>query len=215
MRKCFEYQKKLHDTLRDKLYTGITEKEIAGIISSLGAVWQGDIVSGERSAEIEGAATDRKITEGDALICDIQFYDGEMWSDITRTYFFGQPSELAVLLYNKTEQAIRTAEKILKDGTKCSDVYELLQNEIASPYSFRHHAGHLIGDKPLIKPQFLPECNELIKSGMAITLEPGVYVPGKFGIRIENNYLITESGYERLFDYTQDIEDYIIKRRFK
>ena len=209
---CFEYQKKLHDTLREILHIGISEKEIAGIIASFGAMWQGDIVSGERSADIEGTATDRVITEGDALICDIQFYDGEMWSDITRTYFFGEPSESAVKMYNKTEKAIKTAEKILKDGTKCSDIYELLQKEINSPYSFKHHAGHLIGDKPLIKPQFLPDCDEALKSGMAVTLEPGIYIPGKFGIRIENNYLITDSGFIRFLDYTQDIEEFIIKR---
>ena len=48
---------------------------------------------------------------------------------------------------------------------------------------------------------------------MSVTLEPGVYVPDKFGIRIENNYLITDSGFERLFDYTQDIEDFNITRK--
>ena len=210
MRKCFDYQKKLHDTLRNRLHIGITEKEIAEIIASFGAMWQGDIVSGERSAEIEGAATDRIITAGDALICDIQFYDGEMWSDITRTYFFGEPSEPAVELYNKTEQALRSAESVLKAETKCSDIYELLQKEINLPYSFKHHAGHLIGDKPLIKPQFLPDCDERLKSGMAVTLEPGVYIPGKFGMRIENNYMITGEGGENVFGYTLNMEDFII-----
>lgn len=212
MRKCFEYQKKLHDTLRQKLYVGITELEIADIISSFGVRWQGDIISGERSAEIEGAPTDRVIVSGDALICDIQFFDGEMWSDITRTYFFGEPSDMAKELYDKTEQALKTAENTLKDGTKCSDIYELLQEEINSPYSFKHHGGHQIGSEPLIKPQFLPDINESIKQGMAVTLEPGVYVPEKFGIRIENNYLITENGYKKLFDYTQNIRDFIIVR---
>jgi len=212
MRKCFEYQKKLHDTLRGKLYIGITEKEIADIISSFGAVWQGDIVSGERSADIEGEATDRTIKDGDSLIIDIQFFDGEMWSDITRTYFFGKPQEMMIKLYQKTEKALKNAEKLLKNGTKCADLYDFLQKEINSPYSFKHHAGHLIGDKPLIKPQFLPDSTESLKSGMNVTLEPGVYVPEKFGIRIENNYLITDSGFETLFDYTQNIEDFTVTR---
>lgn len=212
MRKCFEYQKKLHDTLRAELHIGMTEKEIAGIIASFGAVWQGDIVSGERSADIEGESTDRIVKDGDTLIIDIQFFDGEMWSDITRTYLFGKPQDLAVKLYQKTEKALKNAEKLLKNGTKCADLYDFLQKEINSPYSFKHHAGHLIGDKPLIKPQFLPDCDERLKTGMAVTLEPGIYLPEEFGIRIENNYLITENGYETLFDYTESIENFIITR---
>lgn len=212
MRKCFEYQKKLHDTLREKLYIGITEKEIAEIINSFGIIWQGDIVSGIRSANIEGEATDRKIKDGDSLIIDVQFFDGEMWSDITRTYLFGKPQEMMINLYQKTEKALKNAEKLLKNGTKCADLYGFLQKEINSEYSFKHHAGHLIGDRPLIKPQFLPDSTETLKSGMMVTLEPGVYVPDKFGIRIENNYLITDDGFLRLFDYTQDIKDFIITR---
>ena len=65
---------------------------------------------------------------------------------------------------------------------------------------------------PLIRPQFLPDSDGSLKSGMAVTLEPGVYVPKKFGIRIENNYLITESGFEKLFDYPDDIEYFTVKR---
>ena len=212
MRKSFEYQKKLHDALRERLYIGITEKEVADIIDSLGAVWQGDIGSGERSAGIEGAATERVIKDGESLIIDIQFFDGEMWSDITRTYLFGNPQEMLIKMYQKTETALKNAEKLLKNGTKCADLYDFLQKEINSEYAFKHHAGHLIGDKPLIKPQFLPDSKESLKTGMAVTLESGAYVPDAFGIRIENNYLITDSGYETLFDYTTDIKNFIITR---
>ena len=212
MRKCFEYQKKLHDTLREKLYIGIKETEIAEIINSFGIKWQGDIVSGERSANIEGVATDRVIKNGDTLIIDIQFYDGGMWSDITRTYFFGKPDEMAEKLYQKTEKALKNTEKLLKSGTKCAKLYGFLQKEVDSKYAFTHHAGHLLGDKPLIKPQFLPDSTETLKSGMMITLEPGVYVHDKFGIRIENNYLITDDGYESLFNYPTNIESFIVTR---
>lgn len=212
MRKCFEYQKKFHDTLRAELHIGMKENEISEIIDSFGAVWQGDIVSGKRSADVEGAATDRVIKEGDTLITDIQFFDGEMWSDITRTYIFGTPQNEVSELYEKTENALKNAEKLLKSGAKCSEIYDFLQREINSEYAFKHHAGHLIGDKPLIKPQFLPDSKENLKAGMAVTLEPGVYVPGKFGIRIENNYLIFESCFETLFDYATNIENFTITR---
>ena len=212
MRKCFEYQKRLHDTLKKELHIGIKETEIAQLIDSFGAIWQGDIVSGERSAEIEGAATERVISDGDALIMDIQFSDGEMWSDITRTYFFGKPQEMEADLYIRTEQALKKTERILNVGTKCRDIYDFLQKELNSQYAFTHHAGHLIGSMPLIKPQFLPDSTKTLEAGMMITLEPGVYVPGKFGIRLENNYLITNYGYENLFEYPLDIENFIITR---
>ncbi len=212
MRKCFEYQKKLHDTLRSELHIGIREDEIAQILNSFGAVWQGDIVSGERSAAIEGTATDRVIKDGDTLIIDIQFSDCEMWSDITRTYIFGKPQEIVSELYQKTVKALKNTEKLLKDGTKCAELYDFLQKELNSEYAFTHHAGHLIGDRPLIKPQFLPNSTESLKIGMAVTLEPGIYVPDKFGIRLENNYLITNSGFENLFDYPLSMENFTITR---
>ena len=212
MLNCFEYQKYLHDRLRKELYIGITEREIEKIAASFGAKWQGDIISGERSSYIDGAATDRKTVFGDTLIVDIQFFDGKTWSDITRTYFFGKPRDTAADSYKKVENALVGTEKLLKDGVKCCDLYYNLQKEISSPYCFTHHAGHLIGDRPLIKPQFLPECDEKLKSGMAVTLEPGIYIPDSFGIRLENNYLITGDGFIKLFDYTQDIEDFTITR---
>ena len=57
----------------------------------------------------------------------------------------------------------------------------------------------------------VPECKETLQPGMVVTLEPAVYYPGKFGIRLENNYLITENGYERLCNLPLEKEEYILK----
>ena len=76
--------------------------------------------------------------------------------------------------------------------------------------NFPHHAGHQFGVEPVMQPQFLPEKRALLKKDMLVTLEPGLYFENRFGIRVEDNYIITETGFVNLFDYTLKIEDFIL-----
>ena len=95
---------------------------------------------------------------------------------------------------------------------KSSEIYRKVREAVNSTFAFSHHAGHRVGnDEIVIEPRFVAECDEELKAGMIVTLEPGIYFPGKFGIRLENNYLITENGFKRLDDLSLDRTDYIVK----
>ena len=74
-----------------------------------------------------------------------------------------------------------------------------------------HHGGHLVGPAPYLKPAFEDGCDEPVEAGDICTLEPGVYMEGEWGMRVENDYLVTEDGLENLFDYPREIGDFIVE----
>ena len=135
------------------------------------------------------------------------------WSDLTRVYFVGEISNEQKEAYLKVKEAIRVGEENLQPGVKCKHLWEIMHEAINSPYAFDHHGGHRIGEAEeiVVNPRFIPESDEELKPGMIVTLEPAIYIPEKFGIRLENNYLITEAGFERLDNLSLDENEYICK----
>lgn len=211
----WELQSAVHKAVKENLHAGMTENELADVITSVCPDWQGDLISGERTAEIEGTPTDRVIKNGDVVLLDLQICAENCWSDLTRVYFVGGISDEQEAAYNQVVNALKAGEANLYSGRKGKDLWELVREATGSEYAFTHHAGHRIGAFPteeiVVEPRFVPECEETLKPGMVVTLEPAVYYPGKFGIRLENNYLITENGCERLCNLSLDKEDYIVK----
>ncbi len=208
----FELQKKIHDCVKEKLAVGMSEKELGEIISEICPDWQGDLISGERTAEIEGAPSDRIIKNGDVVLLDLQIKSQNEWSDLTRVYFMGGISEEQEEGYEKIKNALEVGESLLYPGMKASEIYKKVREAVNSSFCFDHHAGHRVGnDEIVVEPRFVPESEDELKEGMVVTLEPGIYFPGKFGIRLENNYLITKNGFLRLDDLSLDKTDYIVK----
>ena len=211
----WELQSVVHKAVKENLHAGMTEQELADVITLVCPDWQGDLISGERTAEIEGSPTDRIIKYGDVVLLDLQICAENEWSDLTRVYFIGEISDEQRIAYKQVVDALKEGEVNLYPGKKGKDLWELVRKATGSKYAFSHHAGHRIGVYPteeiVVEPRFVPECEEMLKPGMVVTLEPAVYHPGKFGIRLENNYLITENGYERLCNLSLDEQDYIVK----
>ncbi len=208
----FDLQRKIHTCVKEKLAVGMTEKELGEIISEICPDWQGDLISGERTAEIEGPPSDRIIKSGDVVLLDLQVNSENEWSDLTRVYFMGKPSEKQSEAYEKVKNALKIGESLLYPGMKATEIYKKVREAVNSSFCFDHHAGHSVGsDEIVIEPRFVPESEDELKEGMVVTLEPGIYFPGKFGIRLENNYLITENGFIRLDDLSLDKTDYIVK----
>ncbi len=212
---AWELQSLIHKAVKENIRAGMTEKELADIITNVCPDWQGDLISGERTAEIEGPPTDRVIKYGDVVLLDLQVCAENRWSDLTRVYFIGTISDEQKKAYDMVVSAIEAGESNLCPGKKGGDLWELVRNATGSEYAFTHHAGHRIGTFPaeeiVSEPRFVPGCEETLRPGMVVTLEPAVYYPGKFGIRLENNYLITENGYERLCTLPLDKEEYIVR----
>lgn len=205
------------DAVRQGYRPGMNEKDIKKIIcdtwaanSSRDIEFSGDVVGGVRSAGIEGDATDYVLQKGDAMILDLQPGWDHFWCDTTRTFFIGDTNERQRFVFEAIVKTISEIEKILCPGTKACEIYAKMQQTLASfGLSCPHHAGHATGSEKVKYPCFIEECTEELCPGMYIALEPGVYLDD-FGIRLENNYLITENGFEKLFDYTLDINNFII-----
>lgn len=203
-----------YNSVKERFERGMTEKDIKNIILSVcGSAddYSGDIVAGTRTSEIEGDATDYVLKDGDCLILDLQFKTKDVWSDTTRTFFIGEPTVEMRKAYDFCIRAKKAGESVLKSGVLACDVYNAVKGAFL-PFeeNFPHHAGHLFGKERVMQPQFLPERNERLKVNEFVTLEPGIYFEGSFGMRIEDNYQITENGCEKLFDYPLVLEDNII-----
>jgi Xaa-Pro aminopeptidase len=124
----------------------------------------------------------------------------------------GPPSGELVKTYETVLGALREGEKTLRPGAVAGDIYKRVSDHLAAAgYSpLVHHAGHVVGDKELEEPDFTENAPGVLLAGMVVTLEPGVYREGQNGIRVENNYLITQDGYEPLFEYPEDINHFTI-----
>lgn len=205
------------DAVRKGYRRGMSEADIKKIITDCWAEsgksieFSGDVVAGVRSGEIEGDATDYVLKEGDALILDLQpGWDG-FWCDTTRVFFVGEPTEKQRFVYEAVAKTLSRLESMLKPGVRACDIHAAMQESFAQfGLSCPHHAGHATGTEKVKHPCFVGECTDCLEEGMYVALEPGVYFEGEFGIRLENNYLITENGFRELFNYTLDINNFII-----
>ena len=218
IKELFYATAKVYNNLLINNFSGKTEKDIKRAIlveykNRLSKFsFKGDIVAGARSAIGEGIATDYIIKKGDTIILDLLPMKDGVCADVTRTFFVGEPSSEQRKVYETVKNALLSTERMLKAGVKACDIYKYMRERL-KPYenTFFHHAGHLIGNRRLVQPQFLPDKTTRLKAGDIVTLEPGIYIKDKFGVRLENDYLITKSGCEKLFDYPLDMENFIIK----
>jgi Xaa-Pro aminopeptidase len=127
-------------------------------------------------------------------------------SDFTNTLVVGrEPSPEQQRLYDLCCRAMAAGEKELRQGRECRTVYEAVRDVFerdSVAEHFPHHAGHGLGLTHPEAPYFVRHADESLLAGDVVTLEPGLYVPGVGGIRIEHNYLVTIEGFERLSNHT-------------
>lgn len=165
----------------------------------------GDFVSGKRTLEGTGGPSRRKLTKGDLLILDLQASYNRYWVDTCRTYIVGgpKPTPEQERVFRVILKAKKMAEEILKPGTKASEVYKAVSNTIteAGFKPLHHHAGHGLGLDDQEAPFFLPNSEEVIEEGDVCAVEPGIYEKSFGGMRLEDNYIITEEGYEKISNF--------------
>lgn len=172
-----------------------------------------DYIWGDDTAGIEGKTENYSPKTGDTVIMDISVKHDGVWCDVTRTFFVGEPSVKHVEVFEMLKQSIKLGENALKNGISASDVFNAVNSVyLKNGYSLVHHAGHQILTEPVMQPQFLKEnVNGFIENGKFYTLEPGLYL--NFGIRLENDYLVTDNGVINLFEDLMplNIKEYILK----
>lgn len=199
----------MHRASRRLLEPGRTEIEYYALLLEEGVaaagspfVMMGDLASGPRAATGGGAPTARRIQAGELVILDFFPYVEGYRGDITNTLVAGgKPSAAQLEVFALVRDALADAEERLRPGTPVREFHDVIQRRFQSApggHSLVHHAGHAIGLSHPEAPELVAESDDSLEAGMVITLEPGIYGLETGGIRLEHDYLVTPSGYERL-----------------
>ena len=156
------------------------------------------VASGLRSAMPHGVATARKMERGDQVTVDFGAIFGAYMSDITRNFSLGQTSHPEFLAVHEVLiNAHRAAASLLRPGIAARTVHEAGQRVIADAgfgACFGHAIGHSFGLEIHEKPHLSPRSGDTLEIGDIVTIEPGIYVPEKGGLRLEDDYLIVKDG---------------------
>ncbi len=164
-------------------------------------------ISGPRTMLLAAGATSRRLEPGDLLIVDINPVIRHYKGDTTRTFSVGNPTAEQQRVHDALVRGLEAAEKMAKPGVQASAVANALQEPIiaAGCGALIVHGGHGIGLEHLERPFIIPGDDMLLEEGMVIAVEPGVYLPGVGGLRIEDNFLVTASGLEVLSLYPRQL----------
>ena len=198
--------------LREIIRPGITEFEIFREVqnAAMAAAGRPALIYGDFRAasasrpKVGGLPTSHALQPGDMFTLDYSVVLEGYRSDFTNCLTVGAPNPDQQRLYDLVSAAQRGGEAVLKAGTAARDVFHAVNQPILEAGladKFAHHAGHGIGLAHPEAPILVPQSDDILMAGDVVTLEPGLYVEGIGGIRIEHNYLITDTGYERLSNH--------------
>lgn len=205
---CFEY-------LKEFIKVGKTEKEIAIEIEKYfrlngadGLSFEPIVASGANSSKPHAVPTDKKIDLGDVITLDFGCKYKGYCSDMTRTIFVGYIPEAVKEIYDLVLKNQLQTEKELKEGANVKLLTKMVENDFKlNGYDLIHSLGHGVGLDVHEYPYINNRNDFLLKDKMVVTNEPGIYIPGKFGVRIEDTVLITKSG---CINLTKSDKNYII-----
>ena len=195
---------------------GLTEKEVANeLVTQL--LRQGSepempfspiVSSGPNSANPHASPTDRKLQAGDLLVVDWgAAFEGYI-SDLTRTFAVGEVDREFHKIHRIVQDANAAGRAAGKPGVPCAEVDKAARKVIVDAgYGefFTHRTGHGIGMEGHEDPYMRGDNIQLLEPGMAYTVEPGIYLPVRNGVRIEDNMVVTETGVESLSDMPREI----------
>lgn len=170
----------------------------------------GDFVSGPRCEKVGGPASHRIIEKGDLFLLDFSVIVGGYRGDFANTFVVGaQPTAEVRRHFEACQDAMAAGEALLRPGAECATIDRAVRDSFASKHlseNFGSHAGHGLGLGHPDPPYIVPQSSDVLMVGDVVTLEPGQYIAGVAGMRIERNYLITEQGYELLTRHEIRIE---------
>lgn len=158
-------------------------------------------VSGMNSSMPHGVPTDKPIAVGDFVTMDFGAVYQGYCSDMTRTVAIGEISDEQHRVYETVLNAQLLALQAIHPGASCRAVDAVAREYIDKagyPGCFGHSLGHAVGLFIHESPSFSPKSEQVLKEGMVMTVEPGIYIAGKFGVRIEDMVYITENGMENI-----------------
>jgi Xaa-Pro dipeptidase len=195
---------------------GMTEKELSSELvvqllkhgSEPETPFSPIVSGGPNAANPHASPSERKLQAGDLLVVDWgATYDGYI-SDLTRTFAVGEVDEEYQKIHRIVQEANAAGRAAAGPGVPCADVDKAARDVIEKagygPY-FTHRTGHGIGMEGHEEPYMRGDNMQLLEPGMAFTVEPGIYLPDRNGVRIEDNVVITETGTDVLSDMPREV----------
>ncbi len=193
--------------LEKRFKPGISERSLSADLNRFyhkyghGIAFSLIIAAGPNSSFPHHITSDYKLKKGDPITCDV----GALWqgyrSDLTRTFPLGKMAPSFWRVFNIVSKAQKDAVERLKPGVLAASVDQVARKVIKKAgfgKAFVHNTGHGVGIDIHEYPRLGPGSKDVLKAGMVVTVEPGIYLPGRFGVRIEDTFLITPTGYEVL-----------------
>ena len=188
------------DATHRALAVGKTEGEISAVLEAefraLGVRGGGLVQFGPSAALPHGAPGERRLARGDVVLIDAGCKIREYNSDVTRTVSFGAPSDEIRRVYAAVDRAQRTGIDALRAGASGEDADRAARKVIADAGwgdAFTHRLGHGLGMDGHEAPYLVSGNATPLSTGNTVTVEPGIYLPGKFGVRIEDDYAVRDS----------------------
>ncbi|HKJ26076.1 MAG TPA: aminopeptidase P family protein, partial [Anaerolineales bacterium] len=196
---------------------GMTEKELASelVLQLLRHGSEGDlpfqpiISTGPNGANPHAFPSDRKLAAGELVVIDFGATFMGYYSDITRTFGIGELSDEQIKVHKTVQEANAAGRAAVRPGAACHDVDKAARDVIdAAGYGdfFIHRTGHGLGMETHEEPYMRAGNPMLLEPGMSFTIEPGIYLPNRFGVRIEDNVVVTADGLTSLTTYPRAIE---------
>lgn len=186
------------------LEPGMTEKQVAWQIEGLvgrsgaeGLAFPSIVASGPNSALPHAVPTDRKLMKGDPVILDVGLRLNGYCSDMTRTVFLGDPSPDFIKIYRTVRKAQANSLKEVRSGVMSNypdSIARQIINDAGFGDYFGHGLGHGVGLATHERPRLSPLKPTKLEKGMVVTVEPGIYIPGKGGVRLEEMVVIEAAG---------------------
>lgn len=215
MKKANSIAEKSFMELLNHVKVGKTEKELASLFEyimaqngSEGISFDTILLTGSHTSMPHGVPSDRKIEKGDFVLFDFGATYQGYHSDMTRTVCVGSPTDEMAQAYQLVLDAQIAGIKALGAGVKCADVYQASYDVLAKKDMakyFRHGLGHGVGLEIHEGFNASPRSRDTYEVGNVTSIEPGIYIPDKFGIRIEDVCYISPRGRENLSSVTKKL----------
>jgi Xaa-Pro aminopeptidase len=215
MRKAAEITGEGAERAIEVIKPGVREYEVAAEIEyamrkhgSESVAFETIVASGPRSAYPHGGCTDKRIKKGEFIVLDLGAKYQHYRADLTRTFLVGKPSQKQAKIYETIREAQQKAFESLHEGVKAKDADTVARKIIKQAgYGkyFVHSLGHGVGLEVHELPALTSGSKDLLKAGNVVTVEPGIYITGFGGARIEDTVLIHEKKAERFTQAAYDL----------
>ncbi len=220
IRRSVDLAQRAFAVVRAALRPEQTEKSIASELEyqirqfgGRGCSFPSIVAVGPRAALPHATPTDRQVGESDFVLIDWGAFAGLYASDLTRVLATGRISPKLERIYRIVLTAQQRAIDAIRPGVKLSEVDAAARTVISKAgygRQFGHGLGHGIGLQIHEAPRLAANQDQLLRAGMVITIEPGIYLPGWGGVRIEDDVLVTRTGHQVLSDLPKELENCVV-----